>query len=111
MMAMEGILQRLARSHGHHVGASYQYRYAHKRGVRSWLRSALEWLQLHNIHLWRGGDRPQPGTLSSPLSLVLPNLTAKQCRRLKDKHIFHIGDIIDDRYGERRWAVPENEAW
>jgi hypothetical protein len=30
---------------------------------------------------------------------------------LKDKHIYHIGDIIDDRYGERQWAIPENEDW
>jgi hypothetical protein len=110
-MAMEGILQRLARSQGHQVGSTYQYRYAHKRGERSWLRSALEWLQVHNIHLWRGGDRPAFDTLSSSLSLVLPNLTAAQCRRLRNKHIFHLGDIIDDRYGERRWAIPENESW
>ena len=99
-LAMEGILQRTARAHGHEVGATMRYRYSHKRGVRSWLRSATEWLQHYNIHLWRGGDRPSASTLCSPISLIIPNMTAIQKRRLRDKHIYHIGDIIDDRYGE-----------
>ena len=38
-------------------------------------------------------------------------MTSAQQRRLRDKHIYHIGDIIDDRYGDRRWAFPENEGW
>ena len=110
-LAMEGILQRTARAHGHEVGATLRYRYAHKRGVRSWLRSATEWLQHYNIYLWRGGDRPSADTLCSPISLVVPDMTPTQKRRLRDKHIYHIGDIIDDRLGERRWALPENEGW
>jgi hypothetical protein len=43
--------------------------------------------------------------------MVIPDMTPIQKRRLRDKHIFHIGDIIDDRFGERRWALPENEGW
>ena len=54
-LAMEGILQRTARTQGHEVGSTMRYRYSHKRGARSWLRSASEWLQHHNIHLWRVG--------------------------------------------------------
>ena len=38
-------------------------------------------------------------------------MTPTQQRRLRDKHIYHIGGIIDDRYGDRRWAFPGNEGW
>ena len=110
-MAMEGILQRTARAQGHEIGATMRYRYTHKRGVRSWLRSATEWLHQYNVHLWRGGDRASVNTLCSPISMVIPNMTSAQQRRLRDKHIYHIGDIIDDRYGDRHWALPENEGW
>jgi len=109
--AMGGVLQRMARAQGHEINRGYRYRYRPKRGHRSWLRSALEWLQRYNIHLWRGGVRPNVHMLSSPINLVFTELTPRQQRSLLDKGIMHIGDIIDDRGGYREWSVPQNMRW
>ena len=110
-MAMGGMLQRMARAQGHEINQGYRYRYRPQRGQRCWLRSALEWLQRHNIHLWRGGAQPNGDLLSSPINMALTELSTRQRRSLIDKGIIHIGDIVDDRGGYREWSVPQNMRW
>jgi Ulp1 family protease len=109
--AMGGMLQRMARAQGHAIPHGYKYRYTAKRGQRFWLRSALEWLQRHNIHLWRGGIQPNVHLLSSPINIAIPGLSIQQQRILLGKGICHIGDIIDDRAGTRTWSVPASMGW
>ena len=92
--AMGGMLQRMARAQGHAINQGYSYRYGSKRGQRQWLRSALEWLQRHNIYLWRGGIKPNTCLLSSPINLAIPGLSTQQQRTLLGKGIIHIGESI-----------------
>ena len=110
-MAMGGLLQRMARVHGHEVSHGYKYRYAHKRGHRTWMRSACEWLDKHNLHLWRGGSVTSVNTLSSAINFAIPGLSIAQKRQLRSNGIAHMGDIIDDRAGTRVWSIPDRCQW
>ena len=49
--------------------------------------------------------------LSSAITLTLPAMTIVQKRRLNKKRIMHLGDIIDDSTGSRKWVIPKNEEW
>ena len=107
--AMQGILQRMARRHGHAVGDSQAYKYSRTRGVRSWLRGTTEWLEDYDVFLWRGGNGAT-AALSKPLSAI-DGLMPAQLRRLRQKHIFHVSDIVSDSTGGRTWHLPANEDW
>ena len=107
--AMQGILQRMARRSGHAVGDTQPYKYGRSRGVRSWLRGATEWLEDHDVYLWRGGNGAV-AALSQPLS-ALDGMLPAQLRRLKLKRIFHVADIVSDSAGGRIWHLPAHEDW
>ena len=109
--AMSGLLQRIARLQGHDIHQGLRYRYQHKRGSRSWLRSPMEWLHKHNLYLWRGGVQPSIDSISSPISMVVPGLTSTQLRKMQARHIYHLSDIIDDRSGFRTWSIPRHDDW
>jgi len=71
-----------------------------------WARSLLEWLQKHGLFLWRGGVAPTSNRLSTPIALGIPNIPPTTLRRLTQKRILHMGDLITDVAGYRQWCFP-----
>ena len=108
-LATSGVLQRVLRTNGLPLADHYRTCFLHKRGTRHWVRSLLEWLQEHQLFLWRGGDTPTEKQLSCPLHIAFPTMPLQQRRRLRNKRLLHVGDIIDDSTGHRRWSVPLEE--
>ena len=104
--AVGGMLQRILAATKLEVPEDFKIRFDPVKGKRHWLRSSLEWLQKHNMYLWRGGVQVGGQWLSCPIDLAYPHIPGNIRKRLRNRRIIHVGDIIDERHGFREWKSP-----
>jgi len=104
--ATEGMLQRILAARNLEMHKEFKVRFDPVKGKRHWLRSSLEWLQKHNLYLWRGGVQAGEQWLSCPLELAFPHIPNNILKRLRARRIIHVGDIIDEGHGFREWRNP-----
>jgi hypothetical protein len=104
--AIGGMLQRILAARKLEVPEDFQVRYDPVKGKRHWLRSSLEWLQKHNLYLWRGGVQMGGQWLSCPIETAYPQIPSNIRKRLRNRRILHVGDIIDEGHGFREWKSP-----
>ena len=104
--AAKGVLERALRAQDLYLQESDKVNIRPVKGNQHWLRSTLEWLQKHNLYLWRGGTEENITSINTNISTAMPRLPRAMLKRLAKDKITHIGDIIDDSTGELLWHLP-----
>ena len=104
--AAKGVLERALRAQDLYLQGSEKVNIRPVKGNQHWLKSTLEWLQKHNLYLWRGGTEGKATSINTNISRAMPRLPRAMLKRLAKDKITHRGDVIDDSSGDLHWRLP-----
>ena len=72
--AAKGVLERALRAQNLYLQESDKVNIRPVKGNQHCLSSTLEWLQKHNLYLWRSGTDEDTGSINTNISKAMPNL-------------------------------------
>ena len=94
--AAKGVLERALRAQDLYLQGSDKVNIRPVKGNQHWLRSTLEWLQKHNLYLWRRGTDKDTTNINTNISTAMPRLLRAMLKRLAKDKTTHIGERAID---------------